>query len=168
MNWTPSSSLPAALREERETLVQADARRPFQDPAGPTLIEPVRRRELPGQEPGHRWIIGPAPKPPQPLSDSTSGPRDRTGHGASRGLHTARGTDPLEQLGNRAGLPVGDHEDLPVTHRGVVQGRHHRVHRVVDVGGVDQRPPAPYEGQPPGPGTIHDPLREDRRTSSAT
>ena len=145
------------LGEAREALIEADAGRPLEHLADPTLVEPVRCRQLAGQESGHRRIIRPAPDPPQALSDSTAGPRDRAGHGAGGGLDPARGADPLDQLGHRARLAVGDHERLPVAVLRMVESGHHRVHGVVDVRGVDQGPPAAHEGQPAGPGTIDDP-----------
>ena len=65
---------PQALRprgvpvgEAREALVQRDRRRPLERLTDLRLVEPVRRRELLGEEPGHRGLVRARMHPPEHL-----------------------------------------------------------------------------------------------------
>ena len=83
--------------------------------------------------------VRPVPRPDR-VGDRRPPAGQRPGHVPTRGRHPRRPADAGEELGDRAGLAVGDDESLAVAGPAGVERRDQGVHGVVDVGRVDRAP----------------------------
>ena len=158
----PGGGLPSwggwARARPAEPLVEVDPRRPAERGARLAQVEPVRGRELLGQEPGHRRVVGPPQAGPGELGEGTARAW-ATGRGAGpRAGRPGGRADPRDQLGERPRLAVGDDQRVPGHPLGVraVERRQQRVDGVVDVRRVDERRSAADQRESAGAGPLDD------------
>ena len=155
-----------------KTLIEGDPRPPAKDLAGEPLVEPVRRRQLLNQKPGQRRVV-PGPgghetvlQRPQGFDSRSAQVSQSHRHVPGRDGDARRLAHSGQDLGNRTRFAVGHDQRAATRLPAVIQRREQGIHRVADVGRVDQRRTRADQREPAAPGPINDP-RDQLRVARA-